>query len=47
MPTFEPGAVVKIPFPSNNRDLSQARPALVVADRLNAVRRHLADRLGL
>ncbi len=31
MPTFEPGAVVKIPFPYTNRDLSQARPALVVA----------------
>jgi mRNA interferase MazF len=31
MPTFEPGDVIKVPFPYTDRDTRQSRPALVVA----------------
>jgi len=31
MPTFEPGDLVKVPFPYTNRPTRQSRPALVVA----------------
>jgi len=31
MPTFEPGVVVRVPFPYTDRPVRQYRPALVVA----------------
>ncbi|KPF88015.1 growth inhibitor PemK [alpha proteobacterium AAP38] len=31
MPTFEPWAIVKVPFPYTDRPVRQRRPALVVA----------------
>ena len=31
MPDFEPGAVVRVPFPYTDRETRQRRPALVVA----------------
>ena len=31
MPTFEPGDVVRVPFPYTNRDTTQHRPALVIS----------------
>ncbi len=31
MPTFEPGIVVRVPFPYTDRPVRQHRPALVVA----------------
>lgn len=31
MPVFEPGTVVKVPFPNTDRDTRQRRPALVVS----------------
>jgi mRNA interferase MazF len=31
MPTFEPGVVVRVPFPCTDRPVRQYRPALVVA----------------
>lgn len=31
MPTFEPGDVVKVPFPYTDRTTRQSRPALVVS----------------
>jgi mRNA interferase MazF len=31
MPTFEPGDVIKVPFPYTDRPVRQRRPALVVA----------------
>jgi mRNA interferase MazF len=32
MPTFEGGAIVRVPFPYTDRDTRQRRPALVVSD---------------
>jgi mRNA interferase MazF len=32
MPTFEPGDIVRVPFPYTNRDSSQHRPALVISN---------------
>jgi mRNA interferase MazF len=32
MPTFEPGDIVRVPFPYTNRDTTQHRPALVISD---------------
>lgn len=32
MPSFEPGDVVRVPFPYTNRETSQHRPALVISD---------------
>jgi mRNA interferase MazF len=31
MPTFEPGTVVRVPFPYTNRPVQQRRPAVVVS----------------
>lgn len=41
MPSFEPGDVVKVPFPYTDRATRQRRPALVVSDT------KLADEHGL
>jgi mRNA interferase MazF len=32
MPAFEPGDIVRVPFPYTNRETTQHRPALVISD---------------
>src|SRR5690625_7382003 len=32
MPTFEPGDIIRVPFPYTDRETRQRRPALVVSD---------------
>lgn len=41
MPTFDPGTVVRVPFPYTNRPVHQYRPAVVVSAPAFNARSHL------
>ena len=41
MPSFERGAIVRVPFPYTNRPIEQFRPALVVSSKAFSQNSHL------